>query len=80
MNMDIEGSEIDVISDIIFTGRLQCLKKVMNEWHERLKKQEKNQQTQNFLHSVTAILRSYSIIMHKEKGLSGFSLIDFDDE
>ena len=80
MNMNIEGSEIDVISDIIFTARLQCLNKVMNEWHERLKKQEKNQQTQNFLHSVTAILRSYSIIMHKEKGLFGFSLIDFDDE
>ena len=80
MNMDIEGSEIDVISDIIFTGRLQCLNKVMTESHERLKKQEGKKQTQNFLHNLTAVLSNYTKIMHKEKGLFGFSLIDFDDE
>ena len=80
MNMNIEGSEIDVISDIIFTGRLQCLNKVMTESHERLKKQEGKKQTQNFLHNITAILSNYTTIMHKEKGLFGFSLIDFDDE
>ena len=31
MKMDIEGSEIDVISDIIFIGGLQYLNKVMTE-------------------------------------------------
>ena len=38
MKMDIEGSEIDVIPDIIFTGGLQYVNKVMIEWNERLDK------------------------------------------
>ena len=38
MKMDIEGSEIDVILDIILTGGLQYVNKVIKEWHERLKK------------------------------------------
>ena len=80
MKMDIEGSEIDVILDIIFTGGLQYVNKVMTEWHERLKKQEGTKQTHNILHSVAAVLSNYSKIMHKEKGLFDFSLIDLDDE
>ena len=40
MEINIEGSEIDVISDILFTGGLQYLNKFKTEWHERLKKQE----------------------------------------
>ena len=31
MKMDIKGSDIDVISDILFTGGLQYLNKVMTE-------------------------------------------------
>ena len=31
MKMDIEGSEIDVISDVLFTGGLQFLNKAMTE-------------------------------------------------
>ena len=77
--MDIEGSEIDVISDIIFTGGLQYLNKVMTEWHESPKNQEGRKQTQHILHSVTAVLSTYTKIMHKEKGLFDFSLIDLDD-
>ena len=80
MKMDIEGSEIDVILDIIFTGGLQNVNKVITEWHERLKKQEGRKQTHNILHSVAAVLSSYSKLMHKEKGLFDFSLTDLDDE
>ena len=78
--MDIEGSEIDVVSDIIFTAGLKYLNKVMNEWHESLKKQEGRKHTQYILHCVTAVLSNYTKIMHKEKGLFDFSLIDLDDE
>ena len=80
MKIDIEGSKIDVISDIIFTGGLQYLHKVMTEWHESLKKQEGRKQTQNILHSLTAVLSNYTKTMHKENGLFYFSLIDLDDE
>ena len=78
--MDIEDSEIDVISEIIFTGGLQYLNKVMTEWHESPKNQEGRKPTQHILHSVTAVLSTYNKIMHKEKGLFDFSLIDLDDE
>ena len=80
MKIKIEGSEIEVISDIIFTGGWQYLNKVMTEWHEIPKKQEGRKQTQNILHSVTAVLNNYTKIMHKENGLFDFSLIDLDDE
>ena len=40
MKTNIEGSEIDVNPDIIFTRDLQYVNKVMIEWHERLEKQE----------------------------------------
>ena len=80
MKMDIEGSEIDVIPDIIFTGGLQYVNKLMIEWHERLEKQEGRKQTHNILHSVTTALSNYSKMMHKEKGHFDFSLTDLDDE
>ena len=80
MKMDIEGSEIDVILDIIFTGGLQYVNKVITEWHERLKKQEGRKQTHKIFHSVAAALSNYSKIMHKEKGVFDFSMMDFDDE
>ena len=38
MKIDIEGSEIDVIRDILFTGGLQYVNKVMTEWNKRFKK------------------------------------------
>ena len=80
MKMDIEGSEIDVILDIIFTGGLQYGNKIITEWHERLKKQQGRKQTHHILHSVAVVLSNYSKIIHKEKSLFDFSLIDLDDE
>ena len=80
MKMDIEGSEIDVIPDIIFTGGLQYVNKLMIEWHGRLEKQEGRKQTHKILHDVTTALSKYSELMHKEKGHFDFSLIDLDDE
>ena len=38
MKMDIEGSEIDVIPDIIFSGGLEYLYRIMIEWHDRHEK------------------------------------------
>ena len=76
MKMNIEGSEIDVNPDIIFTRDLQYVNKVMTEWHERLEKQEWRKQTPNILHSVTTTLRKYYELMHKKKVHLNFSLID----
>ena len=80
MKMDIEGSEIDVIPDVIFTGGLQYVNKLMIEWHSRNEKQEGRKETHNHLHDVTVALSKYSQIMQKESGHFDFDLIDLDDE
>ena len=76
MKMNIEGSEIDVNPDLIFTRDWQYLNKLMIEWHERLEREESRKQTHNILHSVTTTLSKYSELIYKEKGHLKFSLID----
>ena len=36
MKMDVEGSEVDIIPDILFNGTLQFVNTLMIEWHKRL--------------------------------------------
>ena len=38
MKMDIEGSEVDVMPDLIFTGGLEHVNNIMVEWHEHLER------------------------------------------
>ena len=33
MKLDVEGSEIEVVSDLILTGAFQHVDAVMTEWH-----------------------------------------------
>ena len=75
MKMNIEGSEIDVNPDIIFTRDLQYVNKLMIEWHERLEKEEWRKQTHNILHSFTTTLSKYSELCHQENGHLNFSWI-----
>ena len=49
MKMDIEGSEVDVIPDLIFTGGLQFINSIMVEWHERLEKLTERIESQKIL-------------------------------
>ena len=76
MKMNIEGSEIDVNPDIIFTLDLQYVNELMIQWHERLEKEESSKQTPNILHSVTTTLSKYSELIHQENGHLNFSWID----
>ena len=81
MKMDIEGSEVDVMPDLIFTGALQYINSIMVEWHERLEKLEERKQAQRLLESVIKSLSDYSKTM---KGIPGgkfnFNLVNLDDE
>lgn len=38
MKIDIEGSEVDVVPDLIFSGALQHVSILMIEWHDRFQK------------------------------------------
>ena len=76
MKMDIEGSEVDVIPDLIFTGGLQFINSIMVEWHERLEKLTERIESQKILSEVIENLSEYSRMM----STFDFSLVNLDDE
>ena len=80
MKMDIKGSEIDVIPDIIFTGALQYVNILMIEWHSHYIIQAHRKNAYLALENVTIALTEYSKLMHKEEGHFDFRLIGPHDE
>ena len=80
MKMDIEGSEVDVIPDLIFNGGLQYINILMVEWHARLENLPERKKSQHLLQQTVKLLSDYSNTM-KEKGAKyNFSLVNMDDE
>ena len=67
MKMDIEGSEVDVIPDMLFSGGFQYINTIMVEWHERLERLEERKNAQNQLQSIVKSLSDYADTM-KDKG------------
>ena len=80
MKMDIEGSEIDVMPDIIFTGGLQYINELMIEWHSRLEQLDERKKAHDEMHKVTVALSTYADLMKKQAGHFNFKLLDLDDE
>ena len=80
MKMDIEGSEIDVIPDLIFTGGLQYINTIMVEWHARLEKLPERKEAQHQLEKVIEMLSEYSQNMKGNGGRFDFQLLNLDDE
>ena len=76
MKMDIEGSEVDVIPDLIFTGGLQFVNSIMVEWHQRLEKLPERIKSQKILKEVIENLSEYSRTMNT----FDFNLVNIDDE
>lgn len=80
MKMDIEGSEVDVIPDLIYTGGLQYINTIMVEWHQRLEKVPERKRAQQQLESIIQTLGNYSQTMKGHGGQFDFNLVNLDDE
>ena len=80
MKMDIEGSEVDVLPDLIFTGGLEHVNNIMVEWHGRLEKLSERKTAQIQLESIVRLLSEYSQTMKGHGGKFNFSLVNMDDE
>ena len=80
VKMDIEGSEVDVIPDLIFSGGLQYINIIMVEWHERLEKLPERKMAKRRLESVLKLLSDYSQNMKDHGGKFDFKLVIIDDE
>lgn len=80
MKMDIEGSEVDVLPDVIFRGGLQHINILMIEWHERLEMFAIRKLAQEKLKSVIYLLSNHSQIAKKNGGKFDLITLDIDDE
>ena len=80
MKMDIEGSEVDVMPDLILTGALQYINVIMVEWHGRLEHLEERKKASNQLEEIIKSLSEYSKIMIGQDEKFDFNLINIDDE
>ena len=80
IKMDIEGSEIDVIPDLIFNGGLRYINILMVEWHARYERIEARRKAHSQLREI---LRSVSIFdkqMEDTGDNHDFRFKDIDDE
>ena len=80
MKMDIEGSEVDVIPDLIFSGGLQYINVLMVEWHSRLENLPERKKSQHLLEQIVKSLSDYSSTMKDKGSQYNFSLVNMDDE
>ena len=80
MKMDIEGSEVDVIPDMLFSGGFQYINTIMVEWHERLERLEERKNAQNQLQNIVKTLSDYADTMKDKGAMFNFKEMDVDDE
>lgn len=81
MKVDIEGSEIEVIPDLLFSGGLEFVNILMMEWHAFVQLKEERKQATSILESIIDSMSNYSRIMEDELGTKhAFRLLNVDDE
>ena len=81
MKMDIEGSEMEVIPDLLFTGGLEHVNILMMEWHDFIQIKQERKQSTGILKSIIESMSNYSTIMEDElREKHKFRLLNIDDE
>ena len=80
MKMDIEGSEVDVIPDLIYSGGLQYINTLMIEWHERMQKFQEIKISTKILQIIIDSLSKHSENIRNLSSKYDFNLVELDDE
>ena len=80
MKMDIEGSEVDVIPDLIYSGGLQYINTLMIEWHERKQKLQERKRSTKILQTIVNSLSKHSKNIRNLSSKYDFNLVELDDE
>ena len=81
MKMDIEGSEMEVIPDLLFSGGLEHVNILMMEWHDFIQIKQERKQSTLILKSIIESMSNYSTIMEDElREKHKFRLLNVDDE
>ena len=80
MKMDIEGSEVDVVPDLIFSGSLQYVNIMMVEWHPHFERNPIRKGISQNLNKVMEMLDKYVQSLRPEARTVDFKILNFDDE
>ena len=81
MKIDIEGSEIETIPDILFSGGFEHINILMMEWHAFIQIKEERKQATEILENIIESMSNYSRVMEDELGRKhAFRLLNVDDE
>ena len=85
MKMDVEGSEVDIIPDLLFRGGLEHVNNLMLEWHRRLEVLPDRRKAQEYLEEIIPLLDKYATVMSFRAKAENTEYYDFkletvDDE
>ena len=78
MKMDVEGSELDIIPDLLFNGGLQFVNTLMIEWHKRSEILPERMKAQELLVQIIDTLDKYANVAKSQN--YDFKLEIVDDE
>jgi len=78
MKMDIEGSELEVLTDLVATGTLQFIDLTMVEFHPSSYK--KNDSRADFIDGLKKSVETLTYISHKLRLQSVINVSTLDDE
>ena len=80
VKMDIEGSEIDVIPDVVLNGGLSLIDLLMVEWHARYERLNSRREAHDQIRQVLKSLSTYGEGLNHDDTKSNFRYLDLDDE
>jgi len=80
MKMDIEGSEVDVIPDLIYSGGLQYINTLLIEWHERNQKLQERKTSTKILQTIMDSLSKHSENIRNLSSKYDFNHVELNDE
>ena len=80
VKMDIEGSEIDVIPDVVLNGGLSLIDLLMVEWHARYERSNSRREAHDQIRQVLKSLSTYGEGLKHDDTKSNFRYLDLDDE
>ncbi len=78
LKMDVEGSELEVMSDLLVSGTLQWVDLTLIEWHERLETPDPDRA--RYLVGTRKAIETMAYLSSKLALSRHFEVLSFDDE
>jgi len=81
MKLDIEGSEVDVVADLLFSGSFKYLDVAMIEWHQEMMRDEDFRKRTIMLQDIVSRISHFEKLHSQTRpDKKQFKALSFDDE